>query len=335
MIPIPLFTIVMPALDRRVEVRRAIDNCLTQDFTAFEIVVVDGGSKDGTAEAVAAYSDPRVRLIVDLPNRGVCPARNAAVKAARGEWIVFLDSDHEMLPGCLSRIQERAAAAGQEVDRLGFRYLFDDGRVTPSPFPPEVLGYTEWLRWIDRARWTHTDALWATRRRSFACCELPESFATEFSYFLDFAKHFKTLMFPLTLALQHTDSPNRLSNGVSARDPEMARRKSAEQAANWRYVLAEHGDALRRLAPRRYRDVLRGAALSNLEAGNRKFALKNSLAGLWRRPASPYAWAAFLLVLAGPRMALLVNRWRARRRRKCVPASAASPAPLSGPAVQP
>jgi glycosyltransferase involved in cell wall biosynthesis len=312
----PYFSIVIPVFNRCVAVRRAIDSCLAQECGAFEVVVVDDGSADGTVEAVAQYSDPRVRLILHRTNRGVCPARNSAVRASRGEWVIFLDSDHEMLPGCLTRIYQHVSEADDATDRFGFQYLFDDGRLTPSPMPPEtVVGYAEWLRWVDRAEWT--DALWVTRRSCFTRCRLPESFALEFSYFLDFAKHFTSRMVPVTLAFQHTDSPDRLSYMTPPAEPELAKRKARDQADDWRHVLAEHGDALRRLAPRRYEAALRNASLSNLLSGNRGLAVEISLAGLRIHPASLYAWATFLLVIAGSRMAHLLTRIRSELRRRC------------------
>jgi hypothetical protein len=220
-----------------------------------------------------------------------------------------------MLPGCLSRIHQHVAVAGDAVERFGFQYVYDDGRVTPSPFPPEpVVGYAEWLRWIDQA--LLTDALWVTRRRCFVRCPLPESSALDFSYFLDFAKHFASHMVPVTLALIHTDCLDRLSYMIPPANPEIVKRKARDEAADWRYVLAEHGDALRELAPRRYEAVLHNAALSNLLAGNGSHAIQSSLAGLRLRPSSLYAWATFFLVLAGPRTAFLFNRIRSERRRR-------------------
>jgi len=310
----PYFSIVMPVFNRQIAVRRAIDSCLAQDFAAFEIVVVDDGSRDGTAEAVAQYQDPRVRLIQHQTNRGVCPARNSAVRASRGEWVIFLDSDHEMMPGCLSRICQHMAA-DDSADRFGFQYLFDNGHVSPSPMPPEtVVGYAEWLRWIDRAQWT--DALWVTRRICFDRCQLPETYALEFSYFLDFSKRFVSRLFPVILAFQHTDSQDRLSYLIPPSDPEMAKRKARDQAADWQYVLAEHGLALRRLAPRRYEAILRSAAVASLVAGNPVSAVRSSVAVLRLHPLSVRAWATFLLVLAGPRTTLLLTRVRSAHRRR-------------------
>src|SRR5579862_3104859 len=95
---LPFFSIVIPAYNRSVEIVRAVDSCLRQDFSDFEIVVVDDRSTDHTAEVVRRYNDVRINLICHAANRGVCPARNTGVSHANGQWIIFLDSDDELLP---------------------------------------------------------------------------------------------------------------------------------------------------------------------------------------------------------------------------------------------
>jgi len=310
----PDFSIIMPVWNRRAAVQRAIDSCLAQDFAAFEVLVVDDGSVDGTPDAVASYADPRVRLIRHETNRGVCPARNTAVRASLGEWLIFLDSDHEMLPGCLATIRQCLDTDNCGY-RLGFQYLFDDGRVSPTPMPEEpVVGYTEWLRWIDGALWT--DALWVTPRHCFEYCMLPDSFALEFSYFLDFAKRFPSRMIPTVLAFQHTDSPDRLSYLAPPADSEISKRKARDQALDWQYVLKKHGGPLRESAPRRYESVLRNAAIASGLSGDRRTAVNRSIEALRFRPLSPHAWVTFFLVVAGRQATLLVNRIRADSRRR-------------------
>lgn len=94
----------MPVFNRAPIVRRAIDSVLGQDFADFELVVVDDGSTDGTAERVAQTEDPRVRLIRLERNGGSNAARNRGIEAAQSNLIAFLDSDDAYLPHKLGRV---------------------------------------------------------------------------------------------------------------------------------------------------------------------------------------------------------------------------------------
>src|SRR3954447_3229771 len=95
----PLFTVLITAYNRASFVVQAIDSALRQTFTDYEIVVVDDGSADGTAELLAQYGD-RIRL-VRQPNRGVGNAYNSGIRAAQGEYVAFLDSDDIWMPWVL------------------------------------------------------------------------------------------------------------------------------------------------------------------------------------------------------------------------------------------
>jgi glycosyltransferase involved in cell wall biosynthesis len=94
----------MPVYNRAGLLRRAVDSVLSQDFGDFEFVIVDDGSRDGSAEAVAAIGDPRIRLVRHIVNKGAAAARNSGIEAARGTYVAFIDSDDAWLPGKL-RIQ--------------------------------------------------------------------------------------------------------------------------------------------------------------------------------------------------------------------------------------
>ncbi len=89
---------MIPAYNRAATIRVAVDSVLQQDFVDFEVLVVDDGSTDGTAESVAAIDDPRVRCLRLPENRGVCAARNEGIRAARSPLVAFLDSDDRFLP---------------------------------------------------------------------------------------------------------------------------------------------------------------------------------------------------------------------------------------------
>lgn len=100
-IPAPAVSVIIPAFNRAHCVAHAVESVLAQTFQDVEIIAVDDGSTDGTAEVLEKFGD-RVRLIRQK-NRGVSGARNTGVKAARGEWIAFLDSDDRWHPEKLER----------------------------------------------------------------------------------------------------------------------------------------------------------------------------------------------------------------------------------------
>ncbi|MDQ2076174.1 glycosyltransferase family A protein [Marinimicrobium sp. ABcell2] len=87
----PFFSVVIPTFNRESMVADAIEAALSQDFTDYEIIVVDDGSTDGTARIVEAYGAKVQYYRQD--NAGVATARNTGVALSHGEYICYLDSD--------------------------------------------------------------------------------------------------------------------------------------------------------------------------------------------------------------------------------------------------
>jgi glycosyltransferase involved in cell wall biosynthesis len=106
----PEISVVIPAYNRAASIADAIHSVLGQTLPPTEIVVVDDGSADGTAAAVEAIADPRIRLVRQA-NGGSSAARNAGIAEARCEWIAFQDSDDEWLPRKLERQFQALAEA--------------------------------------------------------------------------------------------------------------------------------------------------------------------------------------------------------------------------------
>lgn len=94
-------TVVIPAYQRELFVAQAVRSALSQSPRPAEVLVVDDGSSDGTAQAAAAAGATVVRLST---NSGLSAARNAGIEAAAHDWIALLDSDDEWLPGHLDRL---------------------------------------------------------------------------------------------------------------------------------------------------------------------------------------------------------------------------------------
>lgn len=121
----PFFSVVIPLYNRAAQVGATIRSVLAQDWTDFEIVVIDDGSRDNPRPAIEAIGDPRIRYIRQ-DNAGGGAARNAGIKAARGRHIAFLDSDDLFLPGKLS-IMARALSDDDGVTVLYSRMKVDRG----------------------------------------------------------------------------------------------------------------------------------------------------------------------------------------------------------------
>jgi len=94
---VPTVSVIIPSYNRAHLLGRAIQSILNQTYQDFEIIVVDDGSKDNTEEVVRGFNDKRIRYIWHEVNKGGSAARNTGIRAARGEYIAFQDSDDEWL----------------------------------------------------------------------------------------------------------------------------------------------------------------------------------------------------------------------------------------------
>jgi hypothetical protein len=124
----PLVTILIPVFNRAGPLVEAVQSCLDQTWRPIEILVVDDGSEDDPASALARFGD-RVRL-VRKPNGGVASARNLGLRLACGDFVHFLDSDDLL---CRAAIDSKIAAfaAVADADLCYGQSQWIDMRVSP------------------------------------------------------------------------------------------------------------------------------------------------------------------------------------------------------------
>jgi len=89
----PKVSVVIPVYNRARYVAAAVESVLAQSFTDFELLLINDGSTDGSAEILRSYSDPRVRLVCNQSNLGIPQTRNMGLRLACGEYLAWLDSD--------------------------------------------------------------------------------------------------------------------------------------------------------------------------------------------------------------------------------------------------
>jgi len=126
----PEVSVVVPAFDAAATLAVALDSLERQTHVDWEAIVVDDGSRDGTAALVAerARRDPRLRLLRQ-PNGGVSRARNAGIALARAPWLAFLDADDWLHPEALATLLA-ALRANPRLDGVhcGWTRIAPDGR---------------------------------------------------------------------------------------------------------------------------------------------------------------------------------------------------------------
>ena len=128
-----LVSVIIPAYNREKTIRRAVDSALAQTYPSIEIIVVDDGSRDHTAEILLEYGE-KLRLIRQK-NGGASSARNTGIRAAQGEIIAFLDSDDAWLPHKISRqvaLLDRPELAHISCCICNTELIFTDGTIKKS-----------------------------------------------------------------------------------------------------------------------------------------------------------------------------------------------------------
>lgn len=107
----PFVSIVIPTYNHARYLSRALQSVLDQTFTNWEAIVVDNHSTDNTDEVMANFSDPRIHYLKIHNNGIIAASRNMGIRAAKGEWIAFLDSDDwwtkDKLQVCCNAISDK------------------------------------------------------------------------------------------------------------------------------------------------------------------------------------------------------------------------------------
>ena len=163
----PLVSICMPCYNAGKYVAEALDSVLAQTYPNLEIIVVNDGSKDDSAEVLERYRSKRVKVI-HQENAGQCAAANRAYSESKGDYIKFFDADDLLSPGFIEAQMRRLNGRTDAVASARWGRFFNDDLTTFQLNPESVwkdVAPADWLveSWIN-ARAMMQCALWLIPR---------------------------------------------------------------------------------------------------------------------------------------------------------------------------
>lgn len=113
----PEVSVIIPAHNTEAYIGQAIESARNQTLKNIEIIVVDDGSTDGTADVIRAIKDRRLRVITNNRKLGAGASRQVAQSAAKGKWITILDSDDWFAAERLEILSRIGYAEGADIGR--------------------------------------------------------------------------------------------------------------------------------------------------------------------------------------------------------------------------
>ncbi|MDH3377119.1 MAG: glycosyltransferase family 2 protein [Gammaproteobacteria bacterium] len=225
----PKISVVIPVYNYGSFLPAALDSVLQQDDSALEIVVVDDGSSDDTAEVAmrwAARHPSRVRYYWQS-NRGPGAARNNGAQRCFGDYLLFLDADDRMLPDALSHFR-RAIAANPDADLIcgGYRSVYRDGSSRTRPAPNvSPTKFQNFRRFVRGELCVCNGGAIMLRKRVIDALRYPETIRTseDYVFFSQAIALFECVSFsdPVVAIFKHDASLRNNANALAAAGMQM------------------------------------------------------------------------------------------------------------------
>lgn len=123
-------SVILPVFNGERYIQKAVESVLNQSFTDFELIIVDDGSTDDTSNIISDFDDERLKII-SQQNRGPGAARNSGLEIARGEYVMFLDSDDWFLDNAFKTAYREAKE--KDTDITIFQIIkYDNGNFSEN-----------------------------------------------------------------------------------------------------------------------------------------------------------------------------------------------------------
>ncbi len=144
---------IVPVFNVEKYLRKCVDSLLTQDYTDYEIILVDDGSTDNSGSICDEYTSPSFVhtftpsleiKVIHQPNAGLSAARNTGIKAARGSYLMFVDSDDYIEPNVLGGLMSQVERDNLDVLRFDFQNVNENNEIIhPNKAQKREVDYDE------------------------------------------------------------------------------------------------------------------------------------------------------------------------------------------------
>lgn len=283
----PKISIVVATYNRTALLPAAVESVLAQTFSEFELLIVDDGSTDSTAEVISSYSDPRISYIPLEQNRGAAYARNHGIAETHAPWVMVWDSDDELYPNALETLM-RAANAHPDAGTISApaRPLQNGVELPWKKSEAGLISIEQivckYLPANEKVRMFKKELAALAAYRSFNLDFLVNAYLVKQAPWYHLAE-------PLgDLRIAGADSLTNARKRFNAK-------KSQDRAPHLATFLESFGTDVKRGCPARYGAYAYGTALGFLVAGNNDEALRWS-SEAWKAHKNLRTFAALALV---------------------------------------
>lgn len=296
-------SVVTPSYNRAEFLPRVWQSLKNQQ-AIFEWIVVDDGSSDNSSDVCNSFNDSRINYYKLPKNRGANAARNVGVKNANGRFIVFLDSDDELVSESLSVMVSEMNNARLEIGAIAFTCLIAETGEKVSPLEDgRTLNEFDIVCANDFGK---GDRILVYRREVFETYQLPEEVrGCEHVFVYEVSKKWIYLLRNLPLSIVHRQSDN-LSNSVSM----VAR--SFDIAKSFEMLIKNHDNVLLKCPTARFR-FQKKALYRYLVAGHREEAWRLYISIISQRRSIVQIVLATMILVCGFFNLARFEQWRIDR----------------------
>lgn len=136
----PFISVIVPVYNVKPWLQRCVNSILKQSFYNFELILVDDGSTDGSAQLCdeLQLSDSRI-IVIHRENGGLSAARNSGLNIMRGTHVAFIDSDDAVHPDYLSSLVSLIYKESSAIACIGFEKVYDGDRLPENPVQGKII----------------------------------------------------------------------------------------------------------------------------------------------------------------------------------------------------